>query len=229
MEKKNNNIMIILVIVVLLIILAGGVYFGYQNFQNQKKLLNAKEEIEKLEKEKEELEEKLSKLEKTEKIETEKPEEVKKENKSAQEKEVCASTLTSSDKIAIKTWKTYKNTVRKYTFKYPEDWKVYKSEKDLVGLEDKNGDIHFHIVSGDQAKGTQVPPYKQINKKEIQVACQKAQRIYFASGNDVIIRTTFEKDNVPYIVMIAYTDIGASLSSDIVEAYDLILKTIEFE
>lgn len=50
----------------------------------------------------------------------------------------------------------------------------------------------------------------------------------FKNVYDFIIGTTFEKNNVPYIGMIAYENIiGASFSSDIVEAYDLTLKTVE--
>lgn len=226
MGKKD--IIILILVISLIVVLGGSVVFAYKNFQNQKRLLDARKRIETLERENQSLKEDIKTLKKEE-IETKNSEQIPIENK--EQKETCPSTLTNSDKEEIKLWKTYKNTVRKYTFKYPETWQVYKNEGDLVGFEDKEGDtyIYFHIISGNQAKATKVPPYKEVNKKAIKVACQDAQRVYLISGKDVIIRTTFEKDNIPYIVMIAYTDIGASLSSDIVEAYDLILKTIEFE
>jgi len=145
----------------------------------------------------------------------------------------CASTLTDSDKIMIETWKTYENSTYKYSFKYPENWVITANKNDIVTFTDEADKTSFEFVSG--VSGGSTDGLKKTSEKEATVACKKATVRYYETiapiigGHDRYITTSFKKDGTWYMVDISYKFIGASLSSDIVEAYDLILKTVEFK
>jgi hypothetical protein len=140
----------------------------------------------------------------------------------------CASTLTDSDKIMIETWKTYENSKYKYSFKYPENWIVSNDSDNLVELKDNEADLTFQFLKGvDLAQNWNVE-----TTTEVVVVCQKSIKKLLSAADDPSekgLSTTFVHGEDEYHVFASYKYIGASLSSDIVEAYDLILKTIEFK
>lgn len=145
----------------------------------------------------------------------------------------CASTLTDSDKIMIETWKTYENTTHNYSFKYPENWAITANEDDIVSFTDEADKTSFEFVSG--TSGGSTDGLEKTSEKESTIACEKATVQYYEAitpitgGHDRYITANFKKDGTWYMIDVSYEYIGASLSSDIVEAYDLILKTIEFK
>lgn len=143
----------------------------------------------------------------------------------------CASTLTDSDKIQIQLWKTYENSKYGYSFEYPETWQISSEGVDFVELTDNETQSNFYFRSGSMANLSPAPEnFSTDSTKNIEVACVKGVETYTSDAHgDKGIVADFQKNNTKHVVGIVYKDIGASLSSDIVEAYDLILKTITFD
>lgn len=69
------------------------------------------------------------------------------------------------------------------------------------------------------------------------VGCAKAKITYFSGdptfdpprdSRDRLILVEFEKNNIPHVILFSYYSVGASISSDIGEMFELILKTVKF-
>jgi hypothetical protein len=76
--------------------------------------------------------------------------------------------------------------------------------------------------------------YEVESEEDITVACQKAKRTALTGlppggENFKRITTEFEKNSTTYLISITYRNVGASISGDLVEAYNLILKTVQFD
>ncbi len=139
----------------------------------------------------------------------------------------CASTLTLTDKLAIKNWKTFKNDKYDYSFKYPEDWDYDKVSDKLINFEGDD-DVVFSWRSEEMT----VLGYEGWDfdtTKNLKVACQSAKSTYLEQGDERMIFTQFKKGGKDHMTNFGYKYIGASMSSDMVEMYDLILKSVEFE
>ncbi|MCX6811666.1 MAG: PsbP-related protein [Candidatus Berkelbacteria bacterium] len=143
----------------------------------------------------------------------------------------CASTLTSTDKNNIGLWKTYTNSKYNYSFKYPQTWVAGDgSSNDEVILKDNEIIATFYFkaatlsIAGD---------YTLSKEEDVTVACVDTVKKSY-SGNEPggedsrIMSTKFTKNGQEFDVELRYTDRGASIMGDIIEAYDLILKTVEF-
>ena len=140
----------------------------------------------------------------------------------------CASTLTSADKLAIKTWKKIENSKYDYSFKYPEDWTIKNEDKKRITLQGDSGNTHFQFLSAEMT-ALDYLGYTVTSTKNAKVACQSAKETFLANGDDRMIFTQFKKDGTDHLLMMTYKYLGASLSSDMVEMYDLILKSVEFK
>jgi hypothetical protein len=102
-------------------------------------------------------------------------------------------------------------------------------------LGDKDDAVAFQIKSGNFPFGLE--SYKLSSKKTLKIACKDAiVTSYIAdpkidpsfAGDERMIITSFEKDGTAHTIFFTYKDIGASISSDIIEALDLILKSISY-
>ena len=144
----------------------------------------------------------------------------------------CASTLSGADKTAIKLWETYTNSKYNYSFKYPETWVTGEgSSADNVILKDNE------IISTFDFKAATVSiaeeGYTLDSTSDVKVACVDAKKKSYKGnqpgGEDArIIATKFTKNGQEFNVELKYTDRGASITGDVIDAYDLILKTVEF-
>jgi hypothetical protein len=144
----------------------------------------------------------------------------------------CASTLTSTDKTAIKLWETYTNSKYNYSFKYPETW--------VTGEGSNNNDVILkdnEIISTFDFKAATVgiaeEGYTLNSTNDVKVACLDAEKKSYKGnqpgGEDArIITTKFTKNGQEFNIELRYTDRGASITGDVIDAYDLILKTVEF-
>jgi len=149
----------------------------------------------------------------------------------------CASLLTDAELDEIKGWKEYKNEDQGYSFRYPQDWKVAEHGKNMVMLGDESGNTIFQWLSGPQ---TRIEIYETDTEsvKNAEIACQKVQVDYLSKNNehflgdeknDRIITAYFERAGVPNLIKFDYKyTMGASIASDFIEAFDLILKSIKF-
>jgi hypothetical protein len=140
----------------------------------------------------------------------------------------CASTLTSSDKPAIKNWKTFKNDKYDYSFKYPADWTYDKVSDKLINF--KNGpDGEVFSWRSEEMTALGYEGWEPDTTKNLKIACQSAKSTFLKQGDERMIFTQFIKDGKNHMTNFGYKYIGASISSDMVEMYDLILKSVEFE
>ncbi len=224
MSKKRKifiTILLIIGILASLMFVVGGVYY----YQEQK----ANQEKQNLEKDKEDLEKEIDKLKKEiEYLQTLK-------EKIGEGGPECVSELTDADRLEIELWETYEDSNYGYSFKYPQTWTITKDEDSWVILEDDEANIIFQIRSG-EGSGFDFVGYVEESNETIQVACEEASCTYYTGDTTEFpdmadqrsISTIFTKNEIPHNIKISYTYLGASISGDITEAFDLILKTIEF-
>ena len=145
----------------------------------------------------------------------------------------CASTLTSADKTDSNLWKTYTNAKYNYSFQYPETWAAGDgTSNDDVILKDNTVLYTFDFKAA--TVGIATEGYVLESTDDVKVACvdasKKSYRGNEPGGEDGrIITTKFIKSGQEFDIEINYTDRGASISGDIIDAYNLILKTVEFK
>lgn len=148
----------------------------------------------------------------------------------------CDSILNSNDKESMKNWKNYSSNKYGYSFKYPKDWTNPDVSGGVVTLNGDGGDTTFQFRSG-PSTAIDYMGYKVDSNKNIKISCQGAKSTYLSgdpvnnpgSDNDRMIFSQFEKNGAPHLVMFSYQHSGASISGDMQELYDLIIKSIEFE
>ena len=147
----------------------------------------------------------------------------------------CAPIFTAEEKLNMKGWKTFANTKYGFSFTYPNDWPIKNSSQDNVSLGDKDDAVTFQIKSGNSPFGLE--SYKLGSKKLVKIACKDVTiTSYIAdpkidpsfAGDERMIITSFEKGGTAHTIFFTYKDIGASISSDIIEAFNLILKSINY-
>lgn len=140
----------------------------------------------------------------------------------------CASTLNASDKLNMKDWKTFKNDKYGYLFRYPKVWTYDKMSDKLINF--KNGaDGEVFSWRSEEMTALGFEGWDLDTTKNLKVACQSAKSTYLEQGDERMIFTQFKKGGKDHMANFGYKYIGASISSDMVEMYDLILKSVEFE
>ena len=145
----------------------------------------------------------------------------------------CASTLASADKLEISFWTAYENSTHKISFRYPQTWAVSEESNDSVTFTDDEALFNFQFG----VKNTINPDnsgYEVEKEEKATVVCEEATKITLAGlppggENFNRITTEFTKNGTTYLALITYRYVGASISGDIVEAYNLILKTMELD
>lgn len=219
-EKTKQKTLIFFLIVVIILVICWGV-FAYLDIKTKKEIAAFQGQVATLQNQKEILQEEIGKLENQ-------LQDLEEGKKPGSKTTTCVSTLTTADKTDIASWKTITNSKYSFSFQYPETWKILTNKNDLIELKDDESNINFKFLIG--TEGVDIDEtYKEESKKSIKVACENATKTNFSAGDNRLITVTFKKDNTSYAIILGYKYIGASLSSDIVEAFDLILKTVEFE
>lgn len=141
----------------------------------------------------------------------------------------CASTLTTADKLTMKEWKTFKNDKYNYLFKYPKEWTYDKVSDKLINFKnDPDGEVFSWRSDEMMALGFEGWETDGA-VKNLKVACQSAKSTYLKQGDERMIFTQFKKDGNDHMTNFGYKYIGASISSDLVEEYGLVLKSVVFE
>ncbi len=216
MYQRPKNTWAIILTVLLVLILAAGSYLTYKYYNDWKNEKDAKVAIEK------ELATCKSSLSASQKASS--------STETATTESTCTSTLSTADKTGISDWKTYTNEPQKYSFKYPKTFTVSSEEADLVTLKDNTdgADINFSFRSDKMAATDIDTSYTKGETKTLKVACATATEVFFSNDTQKLISVTFEK-NTPQLIIFTYKDVGASISGDILDAFALMLKTIEFK
>ena len=150
----------------------------------------------------------------------------------------CNSTLSSDEKEAIANWKTETNTEFGYTFKVPNGWTKGASSTDKQMIYTVGGDdiSQMKMYNSDSSK-VDTTGYTKESTTNKKVACADATTTYYSdkennagTEKNRLIVVEFTKTSVSHKFTFVYnTTQGASLSSDYVEAFDLILKSVTFK
>lgn len=141
--------------------------------------------------------------------------------------------LTNEDLLTMQGWKSITNNKYKYTFKYPQEWKVVSNEGDMIGLEDKDKMVSLQFRSG-PATEIGYAGYKKISEASLKVDCLDAHATYFkfnVNGDQFdhyMTVVSFKRGDTQHVIMFSYKSMGASLDSDLGEAFGIILKTVNF-
>lgn len=148
----------------------------------------------------------------------------------------CAQNFTNEEKLNKADWKTVSNAKNGYSLKYPKEWSIAEKKDDYLQMGNAANGEYFEWRSGPMI-GTDYYGFKETSQKNISVSCQNAKITYFSGdptadpphdSKDRLILVQFEKNEVPHVIIFTYKYFGASVSSDVVEMFELILKTAEF-
>ncbi len=148
----------------------------------------------------------------------------------------CPKNFTNEENLNKADWKTASNAKNGYSFKYPKEWSITEKKDDYLQMGNAANNEYFEWRSGPMT-GTDYMGYKEDSHKNISVGCQTA-KITYLSGDPTadppidakkrLILVQFEKNGTPHVIIFTYKYVGASISSDVVEMFDLLLKTVEF-
>jgi len=146
----------------------------------------------------------------------------------------CVPTLSNSDKQVISDWKTYSNSKYDFSFKYPKEWSVTDKENKRVVIADATNHEYFSWNS-EEMTAFDYMGYSKTGSRNVKVACQNAEETFLSgdpSDPDLkdsrMIIVDFKKSGKRHLLTYNYQYIGASLSSDLVERFEILLKTVKF-
>lgn len=241
MDNKKSNKAVIIVLILLLFFLlsaaaAGIGFFVWKKYSDQKK-----RQVQALEQQIKNLENAYKNNQKVQ-SQSSGQEINSSENKNASSaaqdssSNGCAQNFTNEENLNKADWKMVSNTKNGYSFKYPKDWTIATKQNDYLQMGNTANGEYFEWRSGPMT-GTDYMGYKEDSQKNISVGCQNA-KITYLSGDptadpphnvkDRLVLVQFENNGIPHVIIFTYKYIGASVSSDIVEIFNLILKTAEF-
>ena len=154
------------------------------------------------------------------------------------------SVLTSEETALFENSQNISNNTYHFTYKVIKEWGAALSNNDKIGsfAEFPWGDeslaaVNLIVVSGSEGvKEFPIGDLVEATHKTVKVDCIDAiYTIYKNDKNDRTdkeyghIRTTFTKNNIPYIIILNYPLQGASADGDEIDAYNITLKTIKFD
>jgi len=148
--------------------------------------------------------------------------------------EDCVPDYTDEEKLNIAGWKAFNNSKYSYSLKYPKNWTIKDSESKRVVMEDEDEKIFFSWNS-EEMTAFDYMGYHQTGKKNIKLACKNGEITYLAgdagteSEQTRLLFADFKKDGKRHLITFSYQYLGASISSDMVEMFNLILKSIQFK
>ncbi len=220
-EEKQEKILLGILTIIIVLVICGG-FFAYLDIKTKKTISKLNNELLNIQAQKNLLEDKKGLLEnQLQDLE----EGIKPGTKAVN----CEIELTSADKDMIEDWKEIFNSKHNFSFKYPKTWTIVTNKDDFIEIRGNEAEISLKVVAGSSRIEIE-DNYQKKDESKIKVFCQDAQKIiYSGDDNFNLITVLFKKDEVSYTVVLKYKDIGASISGDILEAFDLILKTINFE
>jgi type II secretory pathway pseudopilin PulG len=141
----------------------------------------------------------------------------------------CVSSLTTNDKTEISTWTKLTNSSNQYSFSYPSTWTLLTNADNQVVLTDNSdgASISFSFLSDDKSV-LGIEDFTKTSEDTVMIDCTTASKVAFTQGENAMITVVFNKNDVQHLIMFKYKNLGASISGDIVDAFNLILKTISF-
>ncbi len=154
-------------------------------------------------------------------------------NRETKISDACPTVLTETDNLEIANWKTYKNEKSGLSFLIPADWQESKPATTNQFFFKAPGDVAatLNVGIGEAASITTVDGYILKTTSTEKVACNAAKVKTYVDSNqneaNRIKTATFTASSTPYLFEYAWqTNMGASVSSDYSDLFDLILKTV---
>lgn len=143
----------------------------------------------------------------------------------------CNKSYTEDEEAMMTGWIEYTNDTYHYSFMHPADWMMVTSDSKASLEAGKSMHFEFFVVSGDVLNESIIPdvPFTVENGKTRVVSCFKAFEFRVSQTDWLGAVTYVVADGTAYVIWVRFTDEGASVTSDTIELYDLILKTFEFE
>jgi len=148
--------------------------------------------------------------------------------------EPCTPTFTNDEKATMALWKTFTNANYNYSFKYPEDWTLDHNEKDYILFKNNEAELEFSWRSEAMAN-LGFEGYTEKSTKPIIVSCEQVIRHYLVPegepevGSIHMLYTQIRKNGKTHLIMMSFKYVGASISGDLIDAYDMVLKSVEFK
>jgi len=147
----------------------------------------------------------------------------------ATKKGTSCSAFSAEEKTQIADWETYENKTYKYFFQYPSDWTITETSAEMVAAVGTDSGKKITFTAEAKDVETAFSGYKIAGTKTVKVNCEEAtENHYSGSSSAVLITQGFTKNSNKYLLKFAYTNIGASYSSDVEQIDALILKTFAF-
>lgn len=128
----------------------------------------------------------------------------------------------------VSGWKTYNDDFYGISFKYPQTWVIKTQEDNRTSFQDAGSEIYFYWLS-DIMTAFGLESYELESESKVKIGCDEYTKRVFKGmvpeESSRMVITQFQKDGVEHMFMMSYKYQGASVSSDIMEAYDSILKS----
>lgn len=153
----------------------------------------------------------------------------------------CAS-LTDEERDLSADWSIENNATHDFSYKHPRQWQAAISNNDQMASfaqwpwgDESLAAVNLIVVVGDKVADFPVGALVEESHRTVPVGCVDATyTVYEKTHNErwdkdeYHLRTIFAKDGVPYLIILNYPFQGASADGDVVEAYDIVLKTLTF-
>jgi hypothetical protein len=149
----------------------------------------------------------------------------------------CVTDFSSEELLMMEDWAKFENDIFGYSFRYPHDWEL-TDEVSNVGVKDEGlSPLLVNFYSGEATSREILYPTIVENESDIEIGCVTAHKKDLKGDASVdpayesyrFVVITYENSGTPYRVEIVYEYQGASITGDIVDMYNIILKTFRFE
>lgn len=154
----------------------------------------------------------------------------KSNSSSSNQSSSCKSTLTQSDLTQMEGWLKYSSAKNSFTFQYPTGMELTTDEANSAVVKQTTERWGFEIYSGDFAfQNGDIAGYSKTDSKSTTISCTNAIQTYKSGTGTLatsrLIYSDFTKNNVKYRIVLYYQSAGASIDGDILDAYNLMLKS----
>ena len=152
--------------------------------------------------------------------------------------------LTPEERALLEGAPTVNNTTYHFSYKVLTEWQAALTNNDNIASfafwpwgDESLAAINLIVTAGEDAVADfPLGELAEVSHRTVNIDCIDATyTVYQPTHNEhwdkdeYHIRTTFSKDSVPYLIVLNYPFQGASADGDTIDAYNAILKTIDFE
>jgi len=149
------------------------------------------------------------------------------------EEEDCKVSFTAEERLMMEGWIKYTNNTNHYSFMHPSSWMIMDTYPNSL---EAGESLHFEffVLTGETLNDDILPdyPFTVEDGYVKEFYCTKAYQLRVSQPPpnewEGVATYLIYKGN-PYLTWVRFADEGASVTSDTIELYNLILKTFVFE